>query len=115
MAPLRCRTAYRPAAGSLLGAQPVGPSANATLTDLALGFAVPCATTASTTTGATCSVTTAIDAVYGGNTAVTEGKRAIWQLTGTGSDVRLLDGGADGVAQTLGDDTVFATAGVFFP
>jgi Tol biopolymer transport system component len=93
----------------------VGPSANGTLNDLALAFTVPCATTAATTAGATCSVTTGIDAVFGGNTAVTEGKRAIWQLTGSGSDIRLLDGGADGVAQTLGDDTLFATAGLFFP
>jgi hypothetical protein len=97
------------------GPTAVGPSANATLNDLALGFTVPCTTTASTTTGATCSVTTGIDAVFGGNTAVLEGARAIWQLSGSGSDVRLLDGGADGVAQTLADDTVFLTAGLFFP
>src|SRR4051812_350981 len=93
----------------------VGPSANATLTDVQMSFPVPCATTASTSVGSTCSVAPSVDSVFGGSTAVTEGKRAIWQLSGPGSDVELLDGGADGLAQTLGDDTLFATAGVFFP
>ena len=76
---------------------------------------MPCSTTPATTVGATCSVTTSIDAVLGGNTAVAEQKRAIWQLTGSGSDIRLFDGGSDGVAQTTADNTLFATAGVFFP
>ena len=93
----------------------VGPSANATTQDVVPAFNVPCTTTAATTIGATCSVTTSIDAVLGGNTAITEQKRAIWQLIGSGSDIRLLDGGPDGVAQTTGDNTLFATAGLFFP
>ena len=92
-----------------------GLTANATVQAVALAFNVPCATTASTTVGATCSITTSIDAVLGGNTAIAEGKRAIWQLTGTDSDVKLFDGGADGVAQTTGDNTLFAAHGLFFP
>jgi hypothetical protein len=79
----------------------VGPSANATTQDVPLG--------------ATCTVTTSIDAILGGNTAVAEQKRAIWQLGGSGADISLFDGGPDGVAQTIGDNTLFATAGLFFP
>jgi TolB protein len=93
----------------------VGPSANATVTDFQMSFPFPCTTTASTTVGSTCSISTSIDAVFGGNSAVTEQKRAIWQLSGAGSDVEVRDGGADGVAQTVGDDTAFMTSGVFFP
>ena len=59
----------------------LGPSANATTQDVALGFYVPCNATGSTTVGATCSVVTSIDAILGGNTAVAEQKRAIWQMT----------------------------------
>jgi TolB protein len=92
-----------------------GFSANATTQDLTLGFNVPCTTTPATTIGASCSVTTSIDAVLGGNTAIAEQKRAIWQMTGSGPDIRLFDGGPDGVAQTVGDNTLFATAGLFFP
>jgi TolB protein len=93
----------------------VGPSANATVTDFSMSFPFPCATTGSSSVGSTCSTTTSIDAVFGGNTAVTEQKRAIWQLSGSGSDVEIYDGGSDGVVQTIGDDQVFMTAGVFFP
>jgi hypothetical protein len=50
-----------------------------------------------------------------GNTVIAEQERAIWQLVGGDSDVRLFDGGADGVAQTTGDNTLFAASGVFFP
>jgi hypothetical protein len=53
--------------------------------------------------------------VLGGNTVIAEQKRAIWQLVGSDSDIRLFDGGADGVAQTTGDNTVFLASGVFFP
>ena len=60
-------------------------------------------------------MTTSIDAILGGNTAIAEGKRAIWQMTGSGADISLFDGGPDGVAQTIGDNTLFATAGLFFP
>jgi hypothetical protein len=43
--------------------------------------------------------------------AVVDGKRAIWQL----DQVRVLDGGADGDADTTGDNRLFATQGVFVP
>jgi Tol biopolymer transport system component len=95
----------------------VGPSANGTVQDLAVDFAVPCTATAATNVGGTCSITTSIEAQIGGASAITEQKRSIWQLTpstGSDSDIRVYDGGADGVANTF-DNTVFATSGLFFP
>jgi WD40 repeat protein len=92
----------------------VGPSANATTTGLTVDFGVPCLATGSTTIGSTCSITTSIDAVLGSSTAIAEQKRGIWELAG-GLDrtIRLYDGGSDGV-YGIGD-TLFATAGLFFP
>jgi hypothetical protein len=43
--------------------------------------------------------------------AVREGKRAIWGL----GRVEVYDGGADGVASTTGDNTLFAHQGLFTP
>jgi hypothetical protein len=37
--------------------------------------------------------------------------RAIWELSKT----RVFDGGADGDADTAGDNTLFAVQGVFIP
>ena len=87
-----------------------GPSTTepATGSDVAFPVTVPCATTASTTIGSTCSVATSLDAVTPG--AVPEGKRAIWQL----DRVRVNDGGPDGVVSTT-PNTLFATQGVFVP
>jgi hypothetical protein len=42
---------------------------------------------------------------------VTGGGRAIWEL----GQVQVLDGGADGLASTPGDNTVFERQGVFVP
>ena len=93
----------------------VGPSANATTTGLSVDFAVPCTATGSTAVGATCSITTSSDAVLGSNTAIAEQKRGIWELGGGLFDrsIRLFDGGSNGTYDI--GDTVFATAGLFFP
>jgi hypothetical protein len=40
-----------------------------------------------------------------------EGRRTIWQM----GDVRVLDGGVDGDADTAGDNRLFATQGIFVP
>ena len=92
----------------------VGPSANATTTGLTVDFGVPCTATGSTAVGSTCSITTSIDAVLGSSTAIAEQKRGIWELGG-GFDrnIRLYDGGSNGVYDI--GDTLFATAGLFFP
>jgi hypothetical protein len=70
---------------------------------------VPCAATGDTTVGSTCSVDTTADAVIGAG-AVQEGVRTIWQL----GQVRINDGGADGVASTT-PNSLFMVQGVFVP
>ena len=92
----------------------VGPSANGTM-ELSVDFGVPCTATPATGVGATCSITTSIDAVLGSNTAIAEQKRGIWELGGNAFDrnIRLYDGGSNGTYNP--GDTVFATAGLFFP
>ena len=87
---------------------PSGGSGAATVQDFQFPFTVPCATTADTSVGSTCSVATTADAVNAG--AIKEGMRAIWQL----GQIEVLDGGADGVASTS-PNTVFARQGVFAP
>jgi Glycine rich protein len=69
---------------------------------------VPCATNSDATVGSTCSVTTTFNAVTPG--ALVAGARSIWQL----GDVKVLDGGADGLASTA-PNTLFERQGVFIP
>ncbi len=80
-----------------------------TVTDLPLSATLACAPVADPQEGSTCSGTTTLDALIPGS--VTESKRSIWQL----DQVRVFDGGADGDADTTGDNTLFATAGLFVP
>ena len=79
-----------------------------TVQDLPFPYAVPCAATASTTVGATCSTVTSADAITPG--AVKETQRTIWQL----DQMTVSDGGADGVAATE-PNTPFARPGLFIP
>jgi hypothetical protein len=82
---------------------------SATVTDASYTFTVPCAATGGTADiGATCSLDTTADAITPGT--VTEIKRTIWQM----QDVAVLDGGADGDAETAGN-TVFLRQGIFVP
>ena len=85
-----------------------GPSISETLQDTAFPMTAPCAATASTTIGATCSVSSTFNAIVPG--VVVEGKRAIWQL----GQVEVFDGGADGLASTS-PNAVFARQGIFVP
>lgn len=87
---------------------PAGGASDATVSDNPIAFTVPCAATAATTTGATCSVTTTVDAVTPG--AVKESMRAVWQL----GQLEVFDGGSDGDAETT-PNTLFARQGVFVP
>jgi serine protease AprX len=84
-------------------------STPATATDLDLGFTLSCATTSDPAIGGSCNVTTSVDTLTAG-TAV-EGKRAVWALR----HIQLFDGGADGIASTTGDNTLFMTQGLFAP
>jgi hypothetical protein len=81
----------------------------ATMQDTPFKVTVPCATTTDTTVGSTCSVNTTADAVIGAG-AVQEGKRAVWAL----GQVRLNDGGTDGVASTA-PNSPFMVQGVMVP
>jgi hypothetical protein len=85
------------------------PGDNATVADTTVGVTVPCAATGDTTVGASCDLDTTMDAVIPG--AVPEGKRSVWEL----GQVQVDDGGADGDADTPGDNTLFMVQGVFIP
>ena len=72
----------------------------------------PCNQTADPSTGSDCGrMTFSMDAVVPQTVLGLEGKRAIWQM----SDVQSYDGGADGEADTTGDNSLFAVQGVFVP
>jgi hypothetical protein len=85
-----------------------GEDTPATVSDLTYQFTIGCGATADTLVGGTCSVTTTADTLVPGT--VKEGKRALWQL----DQVRVFDGGADGVASTA-PNTLFEVEGVFVP
>lgn len=88
-----------------------GPSLgdSATATDYPFGFTMPCATNGDPSIGSNCSVATSADAVMAGS--VIEAKRSVWQV----QSIQVFDGGADGMASTTGDNTLFATQGLFTP
>jgi acid phosphatase type 7 len=79
----------------------------ATVTEVPLRFTVPCATTGGPE-GASCQLTTTAEGTL--PSVATEGKRSIWELV----DVKLYDGGPDGIAQT-GNNTLFAVPGLLAP
>jgi plastocyanin len=88
-----------------------GPSVgdSATATDFAFAFAVPCPTNGDPSIGSNCNVTTSINSQLAG--MVLEAKRSVFELR----SVQVFDGGADGVASTTGDNTLFETQGFFAP
>jgi hypothetical protein len=81
----------------------------ATTTDTPFGFTLTCIPTVDSSVGSTCSATTTADAVMPG--VAREGQRAIWEL----AQIQVYDGGADGDADTAGDNTLFAVQGLFAP
>ena len=86
-----------------------GGTHRATVQDFPLAnVQVPCTATGSTSVGATCALTTTLDAISPGT--VLDGKRAVWQL----GQVELLDGGSDGEATTT-PNTRFLVQGVYTP
>jgi Tol biopolymer transport system component len=87
---------------------PGGPGA-ATVSDTSLGATVPCTASGDTTTGSSCLLTTTVNALAPGT--VTAGARTVWEL----GQVQVDDGGADGDADTAGDNTLFMVQGVFVP
>ena len=87
---------------------PGGPGPG-TMQDTTLAMTIPCTATVSTSIGSGCSLSTTVDALYPG--AITAGQRSIWQL----GEVQVYDGGADALASTTGDNTLFEVEGVFIP
>ena len=87
---------------------PGGPGAG-TVSDTTFGATVTCAATADTTVGSSCSLSTTANALAPGT--VTSGARTIWEL----GEAQVDDGGADGDADTVGDNTVFMRPGLFVP
>ena len=87
---------------------PAGGIDPATVADMPLNVATPCATTADPNAGSTCAVTTSMDALA--PSAVRERERAIWQL----GSLDVYDGGPDGDVDTA-DNTLFVKQGVFIP
>jgi hypothetical protein len=85
-----------------------GPGETGTVQDLDFPFTISCTSIADPAIGSTCSVTTTADALAPGT--VRENRRSIWQL----DQVRVFDGGPDGVASTQ-DNTLLAVQGVFVP
>jgi hypothetical protein len=85
-----------------------GDGEAATVVDIPLPATMPCTPTPDAGRGANCSLSTTMDALVPG--AVTEGNRAIWAL----GQVRVFDGGPDGVAATA-DNSLFAVQGIFIP
>jgi hypothetical protein len=80
-----------------------------TATDTSFGFNLSCLPTSDPQAGSTCSAATTADSVMPG--IALEDKRAVWQL----GQIEVYDGGADGDADTAGDNTLFAVQGLFAP
>jgi hypothetical protein len=88
---------------------PGGGTDPATVTDTTISGTTTCAGTASTSVGSTCSLYTTYNALHPG--LIKDGKRMVEQI----DDVHVSDGGADGDANTTGDNTVFLRSGIFIP
>jgi hypothetical protein len=97
---------------------PPGPDGVPGTANGVLGMPVQCTATASTTVGATCSLSTTLDALLPG--AVREGKRSVWEL----GQIHVRDAGPNGTGYESsacppdcgdGDETLFLRQGVFVP
>jgi hypothetical protein len=72
---------------------------------------VPCAQTSDPAIGSTCSVNRLyLEAIYPSD-PIKEFKRNVWEA----GQIQVFDGGADGDAQTVADNTLFAVQGIFVP
>src|SRR4029450_6792762 len=79
-----------------------------TAEDTPFAFNFSCSATSESEGGA-CNVATSADAVT--SDFVLEGKRTVWGL----GQLQVFDGGADGDADTTGDNTLFEVQGLFAP
>ena len=90
-------------------ASPGGGIDPATVQDTSIEASFTCAQTASTSTGSTCTMRTSFNAFIPGS--IKDTKRSLMEV----DDLRVYDGGADGVGSTTADNTVFLRPGVFIP
>jgi hypothetical protein len=86
-----------------------GGTEAATVQDLPFPVVIPCANTTDTTIGGTCTLNSSANAVVPGS--VQDNKRAQVEV----QTLNFSDGGADGLAATVGDNTLFATQGIWIP
>jgi hypothetical protein len=87
-----------------------GGTEAATVQDLPFPVTIPCANTADTTIGGTCTINSSANAVVPG--AVQDAKRALVEV----QNLIYFDGGADGLAATAApDNTLVATQGIWIP
>jgi len=87
---------------------PGGGTDPATVIDIPFPVNVPCAATASTSIGSTCTIATTANTVVPG--AVKDGKRAVVEI----GQLQVIDGGTDGVVATT-PNTLFEVQGIFIP
>jgi hypothetical protein len=80
----------------------------ATVNDMPLSFTAACSASASTAVGSSCSAATSLNALIPG--AIKDTGRTVFEFT----QVRVLDGGPDGVASS-GPNDLYAVQGVFAP
>jgi N-acetylmuramoyl-L-alanine amidase len=80
----------------------------ATVVDAPLHITIPCSATSSTS-GSTCSIATTADSLL--PSTVVEGRRSVWEL----GPVEVFDGGADGLASSTGDNSLFEEQGLLVP
>ncbi len=87
-----------------------GPNLNeaATVIDIPFPVDAPCSTTANTI-GGTCAVTTSANGVTPG--AVKDNQRGVIEI----NQLQIFDGGADGLASSPADNTLFEVQGIFIP
>jgi hypothetical protein len=80
-----------------------------TVSDTSFPVTIPCTATLDNTVGSTCQIDTTVEAIV--PNAVKEGRRAVWQI----GQVKVYDGGIDGVGSTIADNTLFMEEGLFVP
>jgi hypothetical protein len=81
----------------------------ATVQDNTITGTFPCASTASTANGATCTLNTNANALVPGLVAAS--RRTTWQV----NQISVVDGGPDGLISTASGNKTFAKQGVFVP
>jgi hypothetical protein len=89
-----------------------GPSLSqaATMADISYpSVIIPCVNTSATNIGGRCAVDTTANAIVPGS--VKDGQREVMEI----DELKINDGGADGVISTASGNTVFALPGVFIP